>query len=125
MKGIISTKAAPAAIGPYSQAIRYGELLFVSGQIPIDPVTGALIEGDIVAQTERVLKNLEAILREAGMSFTNVLRCSCFLTDMDDFARFNEIYGKYLAVSAPTRETMQVAKLPKGAKVEISAICGA
>lgn len=125
MKQIISTKAAPAAIGPYSQAIRFGDLLFVSGQIPIDPATGALVEGDIVVQTERVLKNLEAILREAGMGFGNMLRCSCFLSDMDDFARFNEIYGKYLAASAPSRETMQVAKLPKGAKVEISAICGA
>jgi 2-iminobutanoate/2-iminopropanoate deaminase len=125
MKQIVSTKAAPAAIGPYSQAIRFGDLLFVSGQIPIDPATGALVEGDIVVQTERVLKNLEAILREAGMSFGNMLRCSCFLSDMDDFARFNEIYGKYLAESAPSRETMQVAKLPRGAKVEISAICGA
>lgn len=125
MKEIVSTKTAPAAIGPYSQAIRYGGLLFLSGQIPIDPSTGNLVEGDIVVQTERVLKNLEAVLGAAGMTFANVLRCSCFLADMDDFARFNEIYGKYLGESVPSRETMQVGRLPKGAKVEISAICGA
>ncbi len=124
MKKAISTTAAPAAIGPYSQAIRHGDYLFVSGQIPIDPATGAVVEGDIVAQTERVMKNLEAVIVAAGMSFANVLRCSCFLSDMDDFGRFNEVYGTYLGQSAPSRETMQVAKLPKGVRVEISAICG-
>ncbi len=124
MRETISTEHAPAAIGPYSQAIRFGGFLFVSGQIPIDPQTGVLVDGDIVLQTERVLKNLEAVLKAADMSFSNVLQCSCFLIDMDDFARFNEVYGKYLGASAPARETVQVGKLPKGARVEISAICG-
>src|SRR5208337_2788603 len=124
MKETISTKNAPAAIGPYSQAIRHGGFLFISGQIPIDPGTGAVVEGDIVVQTERVLKNLEAVLTASAMNFSNVLQCSCFLVDMDDFARFNEVYGKYLGESAPARETMQVGKLPKGVRVEISAICG-
>jgi 2-iminobutanoate/2-iminopropanoate deaminase len=124
MKETIRTKHAPAAIGPYSQAVRFGELLFVSGQIPIDPETGALVPNDIVLQTERVLKNIEAVLKASGMSFSDVLKCSCFLIDLEDFARFNEIYGKYLGESAPARETVQVSKLPKGARVEISAICG-
>ncbi|MGO9308654.1 MAG: RidA family protein [Spirochaetia bacterium] len=124
MKEIIRTRDAPAAIGPYSQAIRFGGLLFVSGQIPLDPGTGAVVDGDIVVQTERVLKNLEAVLKAADMSFSNVLQCSCFLVDMNDFARFNEVYGRYLGESAPARETMQVGKLPKGVRVEISAICG-
>ncbi len=124
MKEIIRTRDAPAAIGPYSQAIRFGGLLFVSGQIPLDSGTGAVVDGDIVVQTERVLKNLEAVLKAADMSFSNVLQCSCFLVDMNDFARFNEVYGRYLGESAPARETMQVGKLPKGVRVEISAICG-
>ncbi|MGO8693971.1 MAG: RidA family protein [Rectinemataceae bacterium] len=124
MKEVISTKSAPDAIGPYSQAIRYGDLLFISGQIPLDPGTGVIVEGDIAVQTERVLKNIEAVLRASGMSFSNVLSCSCFLADMDDFSGFNQVYGKYLGESVPARETTQVAKLPKGARVEISAICG-
>ena len=98
-------------------------MLFVSGQIPIDSGTGTVVDGDIVVQTERVLKNLEAVLKAADMSFSNVLQCSCFLVDMNDFARFNEVYGQYLGESAPARETVQVGKLPKGVRVEISAIC--
>ncbi len=125
MKEKISTTAAPAAVGPYSQAIRRGDLLFVSGQIPIDPATAKLVEGDIVAQTEQVLKNLGAVLKAAGMGFDNVLKTTCFLGNMDDFAKFNETYARYLGESAPARETVQVVKLPKDAKVEISAICGA
>ena len=125
MKEKISTTAAPAAIGPYSQAIRHGDLLFVSGQIPIDPTTGNLVDGDIVVQTEQVMKNLGAVLKAAGMGYANVLRTTCFLGNMDDFAKFNETYAKYLGESAPSRETVQVVRLPKGAMVEVSAICGA
>lgn len=122
MNEIIDTKAAPAAIGPYSQAIRCGAFLFVSGQIPLDPATGLLVAGDIVAQTEQVMKNLKGILNAAGMDFANVVRCSCFLANMDDFGRFNETYERCLGGNKPTREAMQVAKLPKGAGIEISVI---
>jgi len=125
MKSRISTADAPAAIGPYSQAIRHGDLLFVSGQIPINPSTGKLVEGDITVQTEQVLENLSAVIKAAGMDLDSILRCTCFLSDMGDFAKFNEVYGKYLGQSAPSRETVQVARLPKDSKVEISAICGA
>jgi 2-iminobutanoate/2-iminopropanoate deaminase len=125
MRSKISTPTAPAAIGPYSQAIQYGDLLFISGQIPIDPATNKLVEGDIAQQTERVLKNCDAVLQAAGMGFGNVLKCSCFLADMGDFAKFNEIYSTYLGQSAPAREAVQVARLPKDCKVEISMICGA
>lgn len=125
MKTKISTAEAPAAIGPYSQAIRHGDLLFISGQLPIDPSTSNLVEGDITVQTEQVLKNLSAVLKSAGMDLDNILRCTCFLSDLGDFAKFNEVYGKYLGRSAPSRETVQVARLPKDCKVEISAICGA
>ncbi len=124
MKEIINTRHAPAAVGPYSQAIRFGGLLFVSGQIPIDPETGVLVEGDITVQTDRVLKNIEAVLKAADMSVANVLQCTCFLVDMDDFSKFNEVYARHLGESAPARETVQVGRLPKGARVEISAICG-
>lgn len=125
MKEFVTTSAAPAAVGPYSQAIRCGGFLFVSGQIPLDPATGLLVEGDIAVQTEQVMKNLEAILTAAGMDFSNLVRCSCFLADMDDFGRFNETYARCLGGHKPAREAMQVAKLPKGAGIEISAICAA
>jgi len=125
MRTKVNTMAAPEAIGPYSQAIRYGDLLFVSGQLPLDPATNSMVEADIAKQTEQVLKNLGAVLEAEGMDYGNVLRCTCFLADMADFARFNEVYAQYFGESAPSREAVQVARLPKDARVEISAICGA
>ena len=125
MKKIISTDNAPAAIGPYAQAVRYGNLLFVSGQIAIDPGTGQIVEGDIEAQTKQVLENLQAIIKAAGMTLQNVLKCSCFLKDMEDFVKFNAVYNSYFAESLPARETVEVGRLPKDARVEVSAICGA
>jgi 2-iminobutanoate/2-iminopropanoate deaminase len=125
MKKIISTDNAPAAIGPYAQAVRYGNMLFVSGQIAIDPGTGQIVEGDIETQTKQVLENLQAIIKEAGMTLQNVLKCSCFLKDMEDFVKFNAVYNSYFAESLPARETVEVGSLPKDARVEVSAICGA
>ena len=125
MKKIISTDNAPAAIGPYAQAVRYGNMLFVSGQIAIDPGTGQIVEGDIEAQTKQVLENLQAIIKAAGMTLQNVLKCSCFLKDMEDFVKFNAVYSSYFAESLPARETVEVGRLPKDARVEVSAICGA
>jgi len=125
MKKIISTDNAPAAIGPYSQATRYGDLLFVSGQIALDPQTGNLVEGDIEVQTKQVLENLKAIIEDAGMRMDNVVKCTCFLNDMEDFVRFNSVYQSYFEESAPARETVEVSRLPKDVLVEVSAICGA
>ena len=125
MKKIISTTKAPAAIGPYSQAIQYGDLLFVSGQIALSPETGKLVEGDIEVQTKQVLKNVKAIIEEAGMTLGNVLKCSCFLKNMDDFVKFNAVYDSFLGASPPARETVEVGRLPKDVLVEVSAICGA
>jgi 2-iminobutanoate/2-iminopropanoate deaminase len=124
MKKIISTDKAPAAIGPYSQAIQFSGLLFVSGQIAIDPKTGEFVEGGIEAQTEQALENVKAIIEEAGMTLKNVLKCSCFLKNMDNFATFNSIYDRYFGENPPARETIEVARLPKDAMVEVSAICG-
>ena len=124
MKKIVETEKAPAAIGPYSQAIQFSGLLFVSGQVGIDPNTGEFVEGGIEEQTEQVLKNLTAIIEEAGMALKDVLKCSCFLKNMDDFATFNAIYDKYFGANPPARETVEVARLPKDALVEVSAICG-
>ena len=124
MKKLISTDKAPAAIGPYSQAIQFSGLLFVSGQIAIDPKTGEFVEGGIEAQTEQVLENLKAIIEEAGMTFKNVLKCSCFLKNMEDFVTFNSVYERYFGETPPARETIEVARLPKDAMVEVSAICG-
>ena len=124
MKKIIVTKDAPQAIGPYSQAIQYGAFLFVSGQIALDPKTGNLVEGDIEAQTEQVLKNVAAIIAAAGMSLQDVVKCTCFLKDMNDFAKFNAVYENYFGKSLPARETVEVARLPKDVRVEVSAICG-
>src|SRR5688572_13165712 len=118
----VSTDAAPAAIGPYSQAIRAGSLLFVSGQIPLDPKTGAMVDGDIAAQTHRVFANLKAILEAAGASFDHVVRTTVYLADMGDFAKVNEIYGTYFSSPAPARATVQAARLPKDARVEIDVI---
>lgn len=124
MKKIIATKDAPQAIGPYSQAIRLGDLLFVSGQIAIDPQTANIIEGDIEAQTEQVLKNIAAIIEAAGMSLQDVVKCTCFLKDMNDFVIFNGVYERYFGKILPARETVEVSRLPKDVLVEVSAICG-
>jgi len=124
MNKIIATENAPQAIGPYSQAIQYGDFLFVSGQIAIDPPTGNIIEGEIEAQTEQVLKNIAAIIEAAGMSLRDVVKCSCFLKDMNDFVRFNAVYENYFGEILPARETVEVARLPKDVLVEVSAICG-
>lgn len=118
----IATDTAPRAIGPYSQAVRAGHLLFVSGQIPIDPTTGQLVEGDVAAQTHRVMQNIGAILSAAGASFDHVMRTTVFLADMKDFAAMNEVYGSYFAAPAPARATVQVVRLPRDARVEIDVI---
>ncbi|HEX6975696.1 MAG TPA: RidA family protein [Vicinamibacterales bacterium] len=122
MRQAITTSSAPAAIGPYSQAIRAGSLLFVSGQVPIDPATGNLVEGDIAAQTRRVFDNIGAILQAAHSSFDHVVRTTVYLADMNDFAAMNEVYGTYFSSPAPARATVQVARLPKDARVEIDVI---
>jgi len=124
MKKIISTDNAPAAIGPYSQAVQYGDFLFVSGQIAFDPKTGELVEGDIEVQTKRVLENLKAIIVAAGMTLENVVKCTCFLSNMENFVRFNSVYESYFGGSAPARETVEVSRLPRDVQVEVSAICG-
>lgn len=118
----ISTKNAPEAIGPYSQAVRAGNLLLCSGQIPLDPQTQKLIEGDIKIQTERVLQNLEAVLKEAGLDFSRVVKTTCYLKDMAMFADFNEVYAKYFGDSKPARATVGVARLPKDVLVEVDLI---
>ncbi|TSA39285.1 MAG: RidA family protein [Porphyromonadaceae bacterium] len=122
MKKVITTRYAPAAIGPYSQAIETGDLVFISGQIPIVPETGKLLEGDIRVQTEQVMKNIGAILAAAGLQFGNVVKCTCFLADIGDFKEMNEVYGSYFTSEPPARATFQVAKIPMGSKVEIDAI---
>ncbi len=122
MSEAISSPDAPKAIGPYSPAIRAGQLLFVSGQVPIDPATGNIIDGDIAAQTRRVLDNVGALLRAAGRSFAHVVRTTVFLADMNDFAAVNEVYGHYFSEPYPARATVQVARLPKDARVEIDVI---
>lgn len=121
---VIQTDGAPAAIGPYSQAIAVpaGRLVFCSGQIPLDPATGAMVEGDVAAQTERVMKNLEAVLQKAGASFAHVVRCGIFLTDLGDFAKVNEVYARAFPSNPPARATVQVSALPRGAKVEIDCV---
>lgn len=123
-KKIIRTDNAPAPIGPYNQAVQYGDMLFISGQVPIDPKTGDVIKGDIKDEARLVMENLKAILTEAGMSFNNVLKTSIFLMDMGQFGAVNEVYGSYFTDYAPARETIQVAGLPKGVQVEISMIAG-
>jgi len=125
MKTIINTPDAPKAIGPYSQAVRFGDILFVSGTLGMNPKTGEFTGAGIEAQTVQVLENLKAIVEAAGMSLQNVLKTTVFLRDMNDFAAFNEIYSRYFAEAPPARETVQVAKLPRDAAIEISVICGA
>ncbi len=115
----VSSPHAPAAIGPYSPAVRAGQLLFVSGQIALDPSTGAMVEGGVEAQTRRVMENLGALLDAAGLSFDAVVRSTIYLADLADFARVNEIYGAYFTPPYPARATVQVAKLPRDARVEI------
>jgi 2-iminobutanoate/2-iminopropanoate deaminase len=122
MRQAVSTPAAPAAIGPYSQAIRAGSLVFVSGQIPLDPATGTMVEGDVAVQTHRVLGNLGAILEAAGSSLDRVVRATVYLADMNDFSAMNDVYATYFAPPAPARSTIEAARLPKDARVEIDVI---
>jgi 2-iminobutanoate/2-iminopropanoate deaminase len=119
---IVATDGAPAAIGPYSQAIVANGLVFTAGQIPLDPETMKLVEGDISAQTERVLQNLAAVLADAGSGFDQVIKTTCFLADLNDFAAFNAVYGRFLGNNPPARSTVQVAKLPMGALVEVECV---
>ncbi|MDO1514289.1 RidA family protein [Maribacter confluentis] len=123
MKQIINTKNAPAPIGPYNQAVLANNTLYISGQIPLNPVTGELVTGDIKKETEQSMENLKAILTEAGMTFEHVVKSSIFLSDMNQFSAVNEVYGSYFnAETAPARETVEVANLPKFVNVEISMI---
>jgi 2-iminobutanoate/2-iminopropanoate deaminase len=121
-KQVVLSDAAPAAIGAYSPALRVGELVFCSGQIPIDPKTGEMVAGDIGAQTRRVMTNLEAVIAAAGGTLGHVVKTTIFLVDLADFAKVNEVYGSYFASAHPARSTVQVAALPRGARVEIEAI---
>jgi len=121
-KKIIESKEAPSPIGPYNQAVLAGDTLYVSGQIPIDPETGTLLTGDIVRETEQVMKNLGAILAAAKMDFSHVVKCSIFVKDLNDFALINEVYGSFFSSAAPARETIEVSRLPKDVQVEISCI---
>lgn len=122
MKKVISTKQAPAAIGPYSQAIQVGNLVYTSGQIPINPATGVLVEGSIKEQTRQSLTNVKAILEEAGLSMANVVKTTVFLADMADFAAMNDVYSEFFAEPYPARSAVAVKTLPKGALVEIEVI---
>jgi 2-iminobutanoate/2-iminopropanoate deaminase len=122
MKKVIRTSKAPAAIGPYSQAVEINDTLYISGQIPIIPETGKLVEGDITVQTEQVLKNIAAILGEAGYSFSDVVKSTCLLSDISDFKAMNEVYGKYYTVNQPARAAFAVKALPMGALIEIDTI---
>ena len=122
MKQVISTPKAPAAIGPYSQAIRVGNLVFTSGQIPIDPVTGSFVEGGIKEQTRQSLSNVRAILEEAGLSMANVIKTTVFLADMADFAEMNAVYAEFFVEPFPARSAVAVKTLPKGALIEIEVI---
>lgn len=118
-KIIVSTSGAPAAIGPYSQAIVHNGIAYLSGQIPLDPATGQIVEGGIVEQTTRVLDNLRAVLEEAGASLDSVLKTTVFLADMGEFAAMNEVYGRYFATNPPARATVEAARLPRDVRVEI------
>jgi 2-iminobutanoate/2-iminopropanoate deaminase len=122
MKKIINTPDAPKAVGPYSQAVEAGGMLFISGQIPIDPAIGKIIDGGIKEQTEQVLKNIGVILKAAGYSYADVVKSTCLLNDMDNFAAMNEVYGRYYAENPPARAAYGVVRLPLGALVEIETI---
>ena len=121
-KTIIKPAKSPTAVGPYNHAVRVGDLLFCAGQIPIDPATGNLVEGDIKSQTDRVLQNVKAILDDRGLTFANVVKSTVFLTDLANFAGMNEVYAKYFTNDFPARSTIQVAGLPKAASVEIEVV---
>jgi 2-iminobutanoate/2-iminopropanoate deaminase len=122
MKKIISTTEAPAAVGPYSQAVRVGPMLFTAGQIPLDPQSGQLVSQDVAEQTRRVLDNLTAVLKAEGMNFSNIVKTTVFMTNLGDFQTMNEIYAGYFKDQPPARSTVQVSALPKGAQVEIELI---
>jgi 2-iminobutanoate/2-iminopropanoate deaminase len=122
VRDAVSTSAAPKALGPYSQAIRAGNLLFVSGQIPVDPATGELVRGDITVETRRVLQNVGEILTAGGASFERVVRTTVYLVDLNDFPAMNEVYATFFPTPAPARSTVQVARLPRSARVEIDVI---
>ena len=122
VRTIVKTPLAPAAIGPYSQGVLVGETLYCSGQLAIDPEGGGLISGSVEAETERVLENLGAVLRAASMTYEDVVRCTVYLTSMDDYAVVNEVYARYFSESPPAREAVQVAALPRGARIEVSCI---
>jgi 2-iminobutanoate/2-iminopropanoate deaminase len=119
---IVATDQAPKAIGPYSQAVVHNGIAYLSGQIPLDPATQQLIEGDVAAQTERALENIKAVLAACGSSLENVLKTTVFLADMGEFARMNEVYGRYFSRNAPARSTVQAARLPRDVRVEIDCI---
>jgi 2-iminobutanoate/2-iminopropanoate deaminase len=121
---IVHSDDAPKAIGPYSQAVQVdaGKMTFLSGQIPLDPKTMNIVQGDVVDQSEQVMKNLGAVLKASGLDFSHVVRCTIFLTDLGDFTKVNEVYGRYFTGEPPARATVQVAALPRGSKVEIDAI---
>ena len=122
MKKIVSTEKAPKAIGPYSQAVISNGLAFLSGQIPLDPVSGQIIEGNVAAQTERALENLKSVLEACGASLESVVKTTVFLKDMGEFALMNEVYGRYFPSNAPARSTVEAARLPKDVRVEIDCI---
>ena len=124
MKRIIATDAAPKAVGPYSQAVALGDLLFCAGQIPLDPVTGEIVGADVATQAERVCENVKAVLAANDMTFSHVLKATVFLTTMDDFAAMNAVYARYFTEPFPARSTVAVAGLPRGAKVEIEVTAG-
>ena len=122
MRKIVATDKAPAAIGPYAQANIIGDLVITSGQIPIDPATGNLVEGDIEAQTKQVFENLKAVLEAAGSGLDKIVKTTCFMDNMNDFAKMNEVYASFFSGDYPSRSALYVAKLPKGALIEIEAI---
>jgi 2-iminobutanoate/2-iminopropanoate deaminase len=122
VREIIKTESAPGAIGPYSQAVRAGGFVFASGQIPLDPKTGVFVEGGVAEQTQQVMRNLKAVLEAAGTSLERVVKTTVFLADMDDFSAMNEVYGQYFKENPPARSTVQAARLPRDARVEIDVI---
>lgn len=121
-KKIVNTADAPAAVGPYSQAVRVGRLVYTAGQIPLDPATGKVVEGDVSAQTERVLQNLKAVVEAAGSSLSQVIKTTVFLQDMNDFAAMNKVYSQFFTENPPARSAVEVAALPLGVQVEIEAV---
>ena len=122
MKKIVSTTEAPAAVGPYSQAVRVGPMLFTAGQIPLDPKSGQIVSQDVAEQTRRVLDNLTAVLKAESMDFSNIVKTTVFLTNLDDFQKMNEVYASFFKDQPPARSTVQVSALPKGAQVEIEVV---